>query len=115
VRPTYQIASIKAEQFADNTFNSIVEKHDICKGAKVAPGADVIYPNEPGGYKLNFGVKKGWMTADIVSGRSALIVEMCFAYRTVSTVHHTALCYFYMPGVSENKQFNIYTAGNHAD
>jgi hypothetical protein len=40
---------------------------------------------------------------------------MCFAYVTDGTTHHTAICYFYRPGVSENKQFDICTAGNHAN
>jgi hypothetical protein len=115
VRPIYKIRPVEGQQFTDNTFNSVIESDDICHNVQVAPGADVIYPDQPGGYKLNFGVPRGWLSADIVNGKSALIIEMCFAYRTVNAVHHTAFCYFYRPGISENRQFNICTAGNHAD
>ena len=115
VRPIYRITSIEGRHFTDNTFNSIVEGHNICDKVEIAPGADVVYPSQPGGNHLMLGMPKGWMTADIVNGRSALIVEMCFAYKTLGTVHRTAFCYFYRPGVSENGQLNVCTAGNHAD
>lgn len=115
VNPTYRLESISEKLFADNTFNSAIESHHICDGVKVAPGADVLYPAQTDGYKLVLGVPKGWMSADIVDGKSAMVVHMCIAYTTGKAVHHTAFCFFYRPGVSENKQFNVCTAGNYAD
>jgi hypothetical protein len=93
VRPIYTFKQVSGSRFSDNTFKSIIETDDICKNVKIAPGAEVIYPNQPEGYKLIFGLPPNWAGDDLVSGKNALVVGMCFAYRTLGEVHHTSLCY----------------------
>ncbi len=123
IRPIYTFKHVPASAFADNTFNGIIEADDICKGVKTAPGADVAYPDQPDGYKVIFGLPEGFVGQDLVSGDSAMVLEMCFAYSSGRTkasggeeTHHTSFCYFYRAGVSQsNRQMNICTAGNHAE
>ena len=115
VHPIFKIKPIAKARFDDNTFNSIVEADDLCHSLGTAPGADVIYPDQPGGYKLRMGLPPNWIKNDIVGGEAALVIEMCFAYKTLGEVHHTAFCYFYRTGTSTERQMNICTAGNHAD
>lgn len=56
------------------------------------------------------------MSDEVVSGKTTIVLEMCFAYKTFEEVHHTSFCYYYRTGLSPaNKQMNICTAGNHAD
>jgi len=116
VRPIYTFKQVSGVHFADNTFNSLIEADNICKDVKPAPGADVIYPGQPDGYKLLFGLPPNWAGEDFATGKSVLVLEMCFAYSTVSEVHRTSLCYFFRNGVSpKTGQMNICTAGNHAN
>ena len=120
VRPIYSLQQVPVSKFEDNTFNAFIEADDAsnrCKALGTAPGADVVYPDQPDGYKLMFtNHLVGWMNDEVVSGRTAVVLQMCFAYQTINEVHHTSFCYFYRTGVSPpNKQMNICTAGNHAD
>ena len=120
VHPIYTLQKVPATKFEDNTFNTFIETDqasDSCKQLGTAPGADVVYPDQPDGYKLNFtNHLPEWVTDDVLSGSTALVFQMCFAYKTMEEVHHTSFCYFYRPGVSpSSKQMNICTAGNHAD
>ncbi len=119
--PTYTLSKLPVTYFENNTFNSYIESTEPCKELEPAPGADVIYAGMPDSnpYKLLFAVNeahKDWIDDDVVSGRKAIILRMCFAYRTMNEVHHTSFCYFYRKGVSQpDLRMNICTAGNHAD
>jgi|ERR1039458_2944369 hypothetical protein len=115
VRPVYRFQHLPLSTFTDNTFNSMIEADDICKGVPTAPGADVIYPQEPAGYKLIFGLPATFITEDLMNGNNLLIFRMCFAYTSIGKTHHTSLCYFYRAGTTTANQWNICTAGNHAN
>ena len=101
----------------DNSIKSAIESDEICKGVTEAAGADVIYPEQPNGYKLDFEVKEPNFINDpeVFDGRKIFVMEMCFAYRTTGTLHHTSFCYFYQGGTTKVNQWSICTAGNHAD
>jgi len=115
VRPIYKFQQVDTSKFADNTFNSLVEADNICKNVSAAPGADVIYSGEADGYQIHFGLPSNWVGDDVMTGKKAVVLEMCFAYKTVGELHHTSLCYFYRPGITKWQQLNVCTAGNHAD
>jgi hypothetical protein len=115
VRPVYKFKRVAASAFSNNTINPIIEKDNICKGIRIAPGADVVYPQQPNGYKLTFRLPATFVTDDLVSGDDALIFEMCFAYTSGRKIHHTSFCYFHITGISPTDQMNICTAGNHTD
>lgn len=117
VRPTYKIRSVPKSSLDDNSIKSVIESDDICKGVTEAVGADVIYPEQPNGYKLEFQTSEPSFIndPDIFDGGKVFLMEMCFAYKTFGKLHHTSLCYFYEAGRSKVDQWNICTAGNHAD
>jgi hypothetical protein len=117
VHPTWTLQKVPGSKFDDNTFNAFIETGSGCRNLKLAPGADVIYSDLPDPYKLIFDTHlPGWVDDDILAGRAAIVLQMCFAYGTMAQVHHTSFCYFYRVGMSPpNKQMNICTAGNHAD
>jgi hypothetical protein len=115
VHPVFTLKQVATSKFEDSTFNSLVEADNICKNLALAPGADVIYPGQPGGYKLQLGLPAHWVTDDVLNRKSAIVLEMCFAYKASGEVHHTSFCYFYRAGLTTEPQLNICTAGNHAD
>jgi hypothetical protein len=120
VHAIWDLQQVPVSKFEDNTFNAFIEADkpsDACKRLGTAPGADVAYPDQPDGYKLLFtNHLADWVNDGVLAGRTAVVLQMCFAYTTVGKVHHTSFCYFYRVGVSPpNKQMNICTAGNHAD
>lgn len=117
VRPTYKIRSVPKSSFDDNSIRSSVESDDVCKGVVEAAGADVIYPEQPDGYKLGFQTSEPNFINDpeIFDGRKVFLMEMCFACTTFGKLHHTSFCYFYEGGRSKANQWNICMAGNHAD
>lgn len=117
VHPIFKLEQVPVSKFDDNTFNAFIETSDICKNLKLAPGADVVYPDMPDSYKFIFTTHvPEWVGDDVVDGRNAVVLRMCFAYRTMQQMHLTSFCYFYRAGISPpNKQMNICTAGNHAD
>lgn len=115
VRPIYKFQRVPTSTFADNTFNGIIERDDICKEVRTAPGADVIYPQQPQGYRLIFELPATFITDDIINGTTLLVFRMCFAYASIGKTHHASFCYFYRSGVSTIDQWNICTAGNHTD
>ncbi len=118
--PIYTLQQVPVSKFEDNTFNAFIEADkasDDCTHLGLAPGADVIYPDQPDGYKLLFtNHLTNWINDDVISGKTAVVLQVCFAYQTMREIHRTAFCYFYRAGTSPaNKQMNICTAGNHAD
>jgi hypothetical protein len=117
VHPIYTITPIEAARFDDNSFNSIIESTDICRGLEAVSGADVVYPEQPSGYSFHFRVKdQNWVTQDMIDGKVAIVIRMCFAYKTMNALHHTSFCYFYRAGVTDDfRKLNVCTAGNHAD
>jgi|GEM_PF-3526849 hypothetical protein len=120
VHPTYSLQQVPVSKFDDNTFNDFIETDEAstqCGALGTAPGADVVYPDQPDGYKFIFtNHLTGWINDGVVAGSTAVVLQMCFAYKTMDEIHHTSFCYFYRIGVSPpNKQMNICTAGNHAD
>jgi hypothetical protein len=120
VHPIWSLQQVPVSKFEDNTFNAFIEADkasDACTHLGTAPGADVVYPDQPNGYKLIFtNHQPEWVNSDVLSGNTAVVLQMCFAYKTMGEVHHTSFCYFYRAGVSPtNNQMNICTAGNHAD
>jgi hypothetical protein len=117
VHPVYTITPIGVERFDDNTFNPLIESTENCIPLQPAVGADVVYPEQPNGYTLQFRLNDPkWVTEDMVKGNVAIVIRMCFAYRTMGEIHHTSFCYFYRAGITEDfRKLNICTAGNHAD
>jgi hypothetical protein len=117
VHPIWKLQKVSGSKFDDNTFNAFIESGDNCGSLTLVPGADVVYSDLPDPYKFIFDTHiPEWVDDDILAGRAAIVLQMCFAYRTMGQVHHTSFCYFYRVGVSPaNKQMNICTAGNHAD
>lgn len=116
----WNLQQIPGSKFDDNSFNAFIEADDFstsCKNLGTVIGADAAYPDQPDGYKLMFtNHLTTWVNDGIIQGDTAVVLQMCFAYRTMDEVHHTSFCYFYRAGVSPpNKQMNICTAGNHAD
>ena len=116
-RPTYRIRSVPASSLEDNTIKASIESDDICHGVLEAPGADVIYPDQPNGYKLHFALSERNFIddPDIFDGKKIFVFEMCFAYKTNATLHHTSFCYSYRNGLTTPNQWNVCNAGNHAD
>jgi len=120
VHPIYTIQQVPGSKFEDNTFNEFIEADEAsnsCKRLEPKPGSDVAYSDQPDPYKLIFSNHlTGWVKDDVPTGGTAIVLQMCFAYKTMDEVHRTSFCYFYRAGVSPaNKQMNICTAGNHAD
>ncbi len=117
VRPVYRMRSLAKGVFDDNSVKSIIESDAICNNVVEAPGADVIYPEQPNGYKLEFtsGEPNFIEDQELFNGSKAFLLEVCFAYQTIGVLHHTSFCYYYRSGVTKETQWNVCTAGNHAD
>ena len=117
VRPIFRVRSVLKSSFDDNSYTTTVENDAVCDKVVDAAGADVIYPEQPNGYKLNFQtIEPSFINdPDIFNGRKAFLLEMCFAYKTIGTLHHTSFCYFYISGLTKDNQWNVCNAGNHAD
>ena len=118
----YQLHVINNSSFQTDNLADTLNKTDFCKGIEPKQGADILYPNagktqslisiqptdlktgEPNPFYDNF-----------ISGNYTLIVQMCIAYKTLNKSHHSAFCYFYKPGLSDDNNFNHCNAGNKAD
>lgn len=118
VRARYHVRRLASSTFTDETFNGIIEADiaaERCSGAPPAPGADVIYPGQPDGYKMRLNFGTGFVTDTVINGTEMIVFEMCFTYRTVEEIHRSSLCYYWRTGEAEGLQWNICTAGNHTN
>ena len=115
VHPVYSLDKIPSSKLADNSINDFIEGKDVCEGVDIKPGAQVAYPELPDTFIFKVGLP-GWIDDGVISGDTTMLARMCFVYKTMGQVHHTAFCYYYRVGASPaNKQMNVCPVGSHAD
>jgi hypothetical protein len=115
VHPVYSLDKIPSSKFADNSINDFIEGKDVCEGVDIKPGAQVAYPDLPDTFMFKVALP-GWIDDGVISGETTMLARMCFVYKTMGQVHHTAFCYYYRVGSSPaNKQMNVCPVGSHAD
>jgi hypothetical protein len=60
-------------------------------------------------------VNKISISDGVVSGQQFLVIQGCFAYRTVNEVHHTAFCYYYQARFTDPAHLSFCTVGQAAN
>jgi hypothetical protein len=114
VRTVYRIGAIETSHFTDDSIRTIVENDNICRDVGIAEGAETIFPDSAGN-SMHFELPADWGgTKTIAAKTHTLVVEVCFAYKTVERVRRTAFCYFWRPDSGQPQQLNVCPAGNHA-
>jgi len=101
--------------FDDGSVADLIKRDAICRRVRLRPGAEVVYPHSGEGYASHLTLLTTVVDQAFIDGTKSLIIEGCFVYRTFDSIRHSAFCYYYRPGKSVGKRFNICQAGNDAD
>jgi hypothetical protein len=89
-----------------------------CQNWKIWKGGAVVYPNTAAfsnGYTVTAPVDKTFVTAEMTTGQSLIVVHGCFVYRTFNRPKYVYFCYFYKHGVSKITGLNICPTGHDAN
>lgn len=90
-----------------------------CREANVTHGGTVVFPSSggfsPSGQILTVIKPDSFLNQSMISGDSAIIVDGCFLYKSISIVHHSYFCFFYRANVTDRNGLNICQSGNGAD
>lgn len=86
---------------------------NACRDVATQNQGLVIYPKMPEGYY--FGTHSLPVTdadmATVTSGKSALLVAGCFAYRTMNRPHKDGFCFYYVTDYSDLSKLNLCPGG----
>jgi hypothetical protein len=70
---------------------TIQSENVVCEGLTISDRGVVVFPkNVPSGY--TFYVPGKFITNDVVSGKTALVIQGCFVYETMEEIHYSQYC-----------------------
>lgn len=116
-RPKDPIFKIDNECMADNEGNCATRIRkwvEACKAKQIEEN-EAVFPDAVYSYSAPFALKKA---ADISGPNRAIFFQGCFVYRssiTGSQTHHSAFCYFYRNGMSNDERMTPCPAAGYAD
>lgn len=101
----------------DGTVNrTMTEYLQKCVSMPARALAGVVFPTS--GFsvsQLTIDINEKLIDDDIAGGKSALIIQGCFAYQTSNITRHSAFCYFYRADRTDIVHLNVCLSGNYAD
>lgn len=88
-----------------------------CRETAPRDGAQILFPTSGFGNGFTFSseIAAKQIDADLVGGRTVLVVVGCVAYEAYGGPHHTSFCYAYTGGLSKGTELNLCYVGNAAD
>jgi hypothetical protein len=87
--------------------------------ALMEPEQSTFPTTSPATFTATFDSSKGpdpfAATEGLIKGTDVLVLQMCWTYKTVEEVHHTAICYFYDKANTSLTSLNYCPAGQRSD